>query len=354
MSDSPTPAVTGASPSAVHQQLRTLLCRLGDAIRDHLLATRHRHSTEELSGVAEITVADTIYGIDKIGEHAIIKWFSSHWPSSLPAEIVMEGLEGRPPLTFPTGTPPQRTDWKIIIDPIDGTRPLMYDKRPAWSLAAAAPQRGAANHLGDLVVAAMTELPTSKQWRADQFSAVRGCGPRGLVAEAVDVRLGTRSPLTPRPSQALDLRHGFGALVKFFPVAKAFTARLEEELFTSMGCSGADGGPPVFDDQYISTGGQLHEMLAGRDRVLADLRPLIFRHLGLPDALSCHPYDICTALIFSEAGGCIEAPDGSPLSSPLDTTTPVAWVAYANPALAALVRPRLLEILHRHGLLPAR
>ena len=32
--------------------------------------------------------------------------------------------------------------WTVIVDTIDGTRGLMYDKRPAWCLAAAAPRGG--------------------------------------------------------------------------------------------------------------------------------------------------------------------------------------------------------------------
>jgi hypothetical protein len=74
----------------------------------------------------------------------------------------------------------------------------------------------------------------------------------------------------------------------------------------------------------------------------------VFRRLGLPGALVCHPYDICTALIFSEAGGIIEAPLGGPLDVPLDTVTPVAWVGYANSTLARLIRPALRRLIRRH------
>ncbi len=70
-----------------------------------------------------------------------------------------------------------------------------------------------------------------------------------------------------------------------------------------------DGGenPLIFDDEYISTGGQLYEILVGHDRFLADLRPLFFEALGLPPKLTCHPYDICTELIAREAGVIVTA-----------------------------------------------
>jgi fructose-1,6-bisphosphatase/inositol monophosphatase family enzyme len=331
--------------------LRQLLCRLGDAIRDSVVAARAASTTDELASVAEVTAADTIYRIDKISEEAIVAWFSSTWPASMPVEVVMEGLEGHGPLTFPPGTRVEATRWKVIIDPIDGTRCIMYDKRPAWALAAVAPQRGDATHLGDIVAAAMTELPTTKQWRADQVSAVHGGGRDGVVAEAVRVLTAARTQVALRPSQARDLHHGFASVVKFFPDGKEATARVEEALWRELAGAGSVVNPLVFDDQYPSTGGQIYELVSGRDRVTADLRPLIYPKVGVPLALTCHPYDICTALILNEAGGVVERPDGGPLCAPLDTTTPVAWVGYANVTLAELVRPHLQRILREQGYL---
>jgi hypothetical protein len=64
-------------------------------------------------------------------------------------------------------------------------------------------------------------------------------------------------------------------------------------------------------------------------------------------SMTCHPYDICTAMILEELGGIVEAPDGSPLDAPLDTTSPVAWVGYANSQLAALARPVLQRLVRQ-------
>src|SRR5262245_33646744 len=98
-----------------------------------------------MNRVAAVTSADTIYGIDRISEHAVLAWFAQNWPRRWPVELVMEGLERV--TTFPRGTPLAKTIFKCILDPIDGTRGLMYDKRSAWSLAALAPQRGAKTNL---------------------------------------------------------------------------------------------------------------------------------------------------------------------------------------------------------------
>ena len=119
-------------------------------------------------------------------------------------------------------------------------------------------------------------------------------------------------------------------------------------MWRELGVLGKNGGQLVFDDQYICTGGQLFELIAGHDRMLGDLRPLAYAKLGFSAAtLCCHPYDICTGLIAQEAGCIIESPDGQELRSPLDTTSPVAWMGYANPTLAKLVRPVLRRIIKR-------
>jgi hypothetical protein len=321
--------------------LRRLLCRLQESIRDAFVAARPRHG-RKFARVTAVTEADTIYYVDRLSEHAILAWFEQHWPRTAPLELVMEGLEGDP-VTFPKGTPVARTHWKCILDPIDGTRGVMYDKRPAFILAGIAPQRGPRSHLGDLAVAAMTELPTSKQDRADQISAIRG---RGVMAETHDLVRGTRRCWTPRPSRATQFEHGFASIARFFPEGKTLLASVEEDLWRELGVLGKNGGQLVFDDQYICTGGQLFELIAGHDRMLGDLRPLAYAKLGYSAAtLCCHPYDICTALIAQEAGCVIEAPDGAPLRAPLDTTTAVAWMGYANSTLARAVRPVLRRIM---------
>jgi fructose-1,6-bisphosphatase/inositol monophosphatase family enzyme len=322
--------------SAQLDKARRLLCRLQDHIRDSVRAAQ-MHGSQRMARVAAVTPADTIYAIDKVSEHAVLAWFEAHWPKRWPVELVMEGLEKE--ATFPRGTSVKATIFKCILDPIDGTRGIMYDKRSAWSLAALAPQRGAQTNLSDIIVAAMTELPVSKAGFADQLSAVRG---KGVQADRLDLRTGRRKKFVPRPSKARDLAHGFASFAKFFPPGKVWLAEREAALFRALGDS-----PHIFDDQYLSTGGQLYELLMGHDRFIADLRPLAFAKLGLDAALTCHPYDICTALIAQELGCAITAPDGKPLRVSLDTTSPVTWVGYANEELARLIGPRLRKILKR-------
>lgn len=324
------------------ENLRLLLCQLGEFIRDQVLAGRRGLTIEQLSAVAAQTSADTIYAIDKISEAAIAEWFNREWPAGEPVQIVMEGLDEE--TCFPRGVPSSSTKWKCLIDPIDGTRGLMYDKRSAWALTGLAPQKGPGTVLSDIVVAVMTELPTSKHWRADQISAVRG---GGLRMESRNVLDGTRLPLDLHPSAARDFRHGFSWMARYFPEGRTLTAQIEECLWDELVGIGRDASPTIFDDQYISTGGAFYELLAGHDRLIGDLRPLVYARLDLEFSLVCHPYDVATALLLQEAGIIYEHPLGGFPNAPLDTTSGIAWVAYANPTLAAQARPVLQKILRQ-------
>ena len=360
------------------QRARRLLCALQIFVRDALLAARTRSSAAaRFAEIAAVTKADTIYQIDKVSEEAILHWFEKHWPRSWPVELVMEGIDDAA-VTFPRGTPVAKTKWKCILDPIDGTRGIMYDKRSAWSLAGLAPQRGVKTSVADIVVAAMTELPTSKQWRSDQVSAIRGAGLAGVRAMWTDVhataRGGVRArvrtgadasvraggKLVLRPSSATDCRHGFASLARFFPDGKTLLSQFEEELWSRVvaqkhkrvtngsSADSASRSPVIFDDQYISTGGQLYEILAGHDRFIGDLRPLAFAKLNLSSSLVCHPYDICTELILNEAGAIVEDPRGGKIRAPLDTTSPVSWFGFANASLARRLRPELRRLIKKY------
>ena len=191
------------------EEARRLLCALGDHVRHLVMGARGM----DMAAVAGESVADTIYAIDRVADDALIDWFEQHWPDVV---VVSEGLD-EPVLVGNDAA------WTVIVDTIDGTRGLMYDKRPAWCLAAVAPLGGG---LADIVAAAMTELPTAKQGAADQLSATRR---GGLRAGRVDLASGAQHDLDVRPSAATDLDNSFSGLAKFFLPGKPALAALEAE-----------------------------------------------------------------------------------------------------------------------------
>jgi hypothetical protein len=95
-------------------------------------------------------------------------------------------------------------------------------------------------------------------------------------------------------------------------------------------------GLTVYEDPYICTGGLLVELAAGRQAAVLDPRPVV-----VPGAMATHPYDLAAWIVAAEAGVVVELLDGSPLAVPLDTSTSVAWAAYANEDIARELRARI-------------
>ncbi len=165
---------------------------------------------------------------------------------------------------------------------------------------------------------------------------------------------GARERVTLRPSRADTIAHGFATVVRFFPGARDVLAAIDDEVAHAL-VPPTPGRAACFEDQYASTGGELYELVAGHDRLVADLRPLVQSvragH-GLPPGLCCHPYDLCTALIAEESGVILTDPMGEPVDAPFNVTSDVAWIGYANERLRARVEPVLRGALRRRGLLP--
>jgi hypothetical protein len=296
-----------------------------------------------LSAPAEITPADVLYGIDKAVEQAILDWIERNWPEDQPVELIMEGIE---PIVLPSRSQNIDPPFKLILDPIDGTRCLMFDKRPAWILSGLALNRGPETTLEDIFLAAMTELPISKQGFADQVSGIKGQGPNGIRGTRLNLFTETTSSITFEPYTGDQLEHAFSGFVQILPEGKAVLAETEERLWKEMGLWNAER-PVIFSDQYLATGGQLYELLCGKERFLADLRDSVLKAMGISNGLSCHPYDICTALILTESGIQITSPEGNPLNTPLNTTSHLSWIAYTSEALRKRIEPTLRPLIQK-------
>ena len=327
-----------ADRSGAERLLEPLLSLHG-AIRDAVVDACARQATEQLAKPAG-DAGDTIYAIDRVGEEALVRGLST-LPRDEPVCLIAEGLAE--PLVLPRGAREQDCRWRLIVDPIDGTRGLMYQKRSAWVLTGVAPNRGDASRLSDIVLAVQTEIPLLKQHLSDQLWALRG---KGIQARRWNALTRAAEPLTLRRSAAATIAHGFATIVRFFPGAKEMLGAIDDEVVQAL-VKPEPGRAASFEDQYASTAGELYELMAGHDRFVADLRPLLYA-----TGLCCHPYDLCTALAATEAGVIITNPAGNPVDAPLDLTTDMAWVGYANEALRASIEPVLQAALRRRGLLP--
>ena len=350
---------------------------------------------EALSQVHADDEGDTIYAIDKVAEDVLVDEIDRTIAREHgPVVLVAEGLPGGR-LVLPRGAAAANARWTIIVDPIDGTRGLMYQKRPAWILTGVAPAfapafaSGAASSsdsgfgaaslattepaLSHIVLALQTEIPLVKQHLCDELWAEAGQGAHGIRVNRLS---GTRETLSLRPSRSVTLAHGFATVARFFPGTRAELAALDDEIAATLLGPPVPGKAQLFEDQYISTGGQLYELIIGHDRFIADLRSIArsahAQHpaLGTQDpaagtrhsapstrhvapstsgSLCCHPYDLCAELIARECGVVVTNERGARLEAPLNVDADISWVGYANASLHATVEPVLQAALVTRG-----
>jgi fructose-1,6-bisphosphatase/inositol monophosphatase family enzyme len=316
-------------------------------VRAEVVAATEREQISALAAVDRDAEGDTIYAIDVVAEE-IVSRFADTLAREHSFVLVAEGLAGGH-RCYPAGIDEAGADWRIVIDPIDGTRSLMYQKRSAWVLTAVAPNRGPATSLRDAVLAVQTEIPLVKQHLSDELWAIRG---EGTTVHRYNRLTGERRPIRLRPSTATTIAHGYSAIARFFPGARDELAAIDDAIVIGAVGPASAGKAHCFEDQYASTAGQLYEIVAGHDRFVADLRPLmrpLLLRRGLQPSLTCHPYDICCALIAEECGAIVTDPHGRPLDVPLTVDAAVAWVGYANAHIRAQMEPLLQNELRTRG-----
>lgn len=339
--------ITDSRPDV--QTLLAPIRRLHEQIHDAVVEACERAAPDDMARIVRASEGDTIYAIDRISEELLIEFFEREIVPDTPLILIAEGIPGGQ-IMLPRGEPEDKAVWRIIVDPIDGTRGIMYQKRSAWILTGVAPNRGQATDLQDIDLAIQTEIPLIKQHLSDTIWAIRG---HGVQAERINRLTGERRPLYLQPSQARSIAHGYAMLSRFFPGAREELAAIDEEIIREALGPVQPGKAHCFEDQYICTGGQLYELMAGHDRFVADLRPLLETLLtrrGLALGICCHPYDLCTELIARELGVIITDEKGGLPHAPLTVEADVAWAGYANPHIQAQIEPLLQAALRKRGL----
>jgi hypothetical protein len=326
------------------------ILQLHERIRDQVVSRCEHSSLEELASVSQDSHGDTIFAVDRVSEELLVEFFEREMAPFGPLVLIAEGLpEGQ--LVLPRGCAERKALWRILVDPIDGTRGLMYQKRSAWVLTGVAPNRGSSTTLQDIELAVQTEIPLTKQHLCDTLWTMRG---EKTVVQRTNRLTNARWPLDLRPSRAETVRQGFATIARFFAgTARDELAAIDEEVMHRVLGAPPEGKALCFEDQYISTGGQLYELLAGHDRFTADIRPLmkpVLARRGLALGLCCHPYDLCTELVARNAGVIITDATGGPLRATMSLTPDVSWVGYANEPIRRQMEPALQAVLRDRGL----
>ena len=326
------------------------LKRLHRRIRDEVVRSCELSALEDLAAVAREEEGDTIYAVDRVSEELLVEFFENELETFGSIVLIAEGLPSGK-VTIPADIEDDEARWRVIVDPIDGTRGLMYQKRSAWILTGVSPNLGSKTSLSDIVLAIQTEIPLVKQHLSDSAWAFRG---NGVAAERFNRISNTYAPLAVRPATTKTIAHGYAQISRFFPGARDELAAIDEEII--MGALGPvqPDKAHCFEDQYTSTGGQLYELMSGHDRFTADLRPLmksVISKRGSVSGICCHPYDVCTELIAREAGVMVTDVNGEQLNYELSVKPDVSWVGYANRDIQKQIQPLLQAALKNRGLI---
>ena len=313
-------------------------------IRDAVVLACEKSEIESLSEIAKEEEGDTIYAVDRVSEELLIEFFEREIAPQTSVILIAEGLENGK-IILPHGTTEDEAKWRIIVDPIDGTRGLMYQKRPAWILTGIAPNKGDKTNLSDIEAALQTEIPLVKQHLSDCLWAEKN---KGVKAERFNRITKETSKLEIVSSRATTIAHGFATMSRFFAGVGIEATEIYEEIVRQALGAVEAGKAQCFEDQYISTGGQLYELMCGHDRFVADLRPVFEKSLnkkGFRLGICCHPYDLCTELIAREAGVIVTDEYGGQLTAKLAVEPDAAWVGYANRAVQNQMEPLLQNAL---------
>src|ERR1044072_3211654 len=171
--------------------------RIHERVRDAVVAECEQAQLEQLAEVSDdASEGDTIYAIDRVSEDLLVELFEHELANTAPLVLIAEGIENGK-MVLPGGATESHAVWRVIVDPIDGTREVMYQKRSAWVLTGVAPNRGDGTNLQDIELAVQTEIPLLKQHLCDTLWAVRG---EGVGGERFDRLTGERKPLAPPPT----------------------------------------------------------------------------------------------------------------------------------------------------------
>jgi hypothetical protein len=332
---------TGARKASFAAWLDELFA-LCDGVRESALFALREAGPAHVARPAGRGAGDVSFALDLACEAWVDRWFEARAAAG-PLSLLTEdrGWRHRGPAPggwrelagFDHGGP------RIALDPVDGTRNLMADLRPAWTVVSfAGPGRGEPR-FADVSGGVVSELPTARTHGHRRLWAARG--DRGCGRAEIDPDRG-RSDSVLRADADDRPDHGYFPVFRYDPAQRPRIAALEAAFFARLREHEGADTRSTYDDQYISNGGQLVLLAHGIYRMIVDPRAL----LGDARTTTAKPYDVAGALVCAEAAGAVlRGADGAPLDFPLDARTPVHFAGWANEPTRRRLEPHWLAAL---------
>lgn len=291
--------------------------------------------------------SDVTFALDAATEAAVDIWLLEHAKAG-PLSLFTEDAGWRHMGPGANSEPAPLPDFnhggpRIIIDPVDGTRHLMFDLRPAWCVIGQAGPGPGMPQLHELEHAILAELPDTRAARGRRLAASRGAGAVSWAVDASGKRLGPDQPLSTDSDTRPD--YGYFPFYGYHPDVRAEIHSLAGAFFERLAEYEQADIAHCYDDQYIASGGQLALLCLGTYRMICDPRPLVSARRG-KSTQTAKPYDLAGAvLIAREAGAVVLDLDGKDLDLPLDGCTEVGFAAFANAGTHARLWPHLKAAL---------
>ena len=103
--------------------------RIHERVRDAVVRASEQAEVDQLAEISDDeSQGDTIYAIDRVSEELLVQLFAEELAQTAPLVLIAEGIEDGK-LVLPVGATESDAIWRVIVDPIDGTRGLMYQKK---------------------------------------------------------------------------------------------------------------------------------------------------------------------------------------------------------------------------------
>ncbi len=310
------------NPEFYIEKLKKIHAKIRDAVIEKMKTSKDAH------GIDRFEHGDFIYNVDVEAEKILEQEFE-RWGKEEPVVLVAEGI-GRKAY----GGAEADCKTIVVVDPIDGTREIMYARRPAWAIAGVAPYKEDAT-LDDIELTVQTAIGKNIFGENEVLWAVKGQGAYIEKDGGKAERLKTL--------QDDEIEHRFITFQSYFEGFRKPVTDIQEEVLSKF-VTPKPGQALTFEDNYLSTAGLLYFLATGRQSAVIDLRPKI------TDGLGNHVYDVCSFLIATEAGASIDFYDENNSSKiPLSLDSKVGFRAYANEKLKNKIDPILDKVLEEKG-----
>ena len=199
----------------------------------------------------------------------------------------------------------------------------------------------------DLDLGLVSEIPDTRGARYRVLEAVAGAGCTAELRGLGDDLVVSDGALLADDDDRVD--GGFFPFFAFHPDIRADATRLAGRFFERAASVEGARVEDCYDDQLISSGGQLAHLALGTYRMVVEARDFLAILRGRPTQ-SCKPYDMAGAALCAREAGCVVTGlDGAPLDFPIDAETPVDFVAFHNKGTGARLWPHLATALEEHA-----